>query len=75
MGIDITTPSGEPYPAATRAGHVAAMAAREHELILRPLGDTLVINPPLAISRDELEHLFRATHLALDDLSRSAECR
>ena len=66
LGIDMTTPSGHAHPSSRRAGHLAAMAAREHGLILRPLGDTLVINPPLTITREEIEHLFAATHLALD---------
>jgi len=72
MGVDLVTASGVPHPPERRAGHLAAMAARTHGLILRPLGDTLVINPPLTISSDELTHLFEATHRALDDLARSA---
>jgi adenosylmethionine-8-amino-7-oxononanoate aminotransferase len=45
------------------------MAARVHGAIVRPLGDTLVLNPPLAIARDELAELVAATGRAIDDVS------
>jgi adenosylmethionine-8-amino-7-oxononanoate aminotransferase len=38
----------------------ASLAARKHGAILRPLGDVVVIWPPLAISLDELDRLCRA---------------
>ena len=47
------------------AGHRAAMRAREHGAILRPLGNTLVINPPLALSLNECAQLLQATRLAI----------
>jgi adenosylmethionine-8-amino-7-oxononanoate aminotransferase len=60
VGIDLVTPSGDPYPPEARAGHRLAMAARARGVLLRPLGDTLVINPPLALSLDEADLLFSA---------------
>jgi adenosylmethionine-8-amino-7-oxononanoate aminotransferase len=47
------------------AGHRAAMRAREHGVILRPLGNTLVINPPLSLSEYEAQMLLGATRRAL----------
>ena len=47
------------------AGHRAAMRAREYGAILRPLGNTLVINPPLALSLSECAQLLQATRLAI----------
>ena len=35
-------------------------AARRHGVFLRPLGDTVVLMPPLTISDDELVHLMDA---------------
>lgn len=67
VGIDIVDPqTGAPYPAAKQMGHRVVMRAREKGVILRPLGDTLVLNPPLAIQANELTTLVRATAEALD---------
>ncbi len=41
-----------------RAGHRVAMAARRRGAIVRPLGDTVVLMPPLAISEAELIRLI-----------------
>jgi adenosylmethionine---8-amino-7-oxononanoate aminotransferase len=68
-GIDLTDRNGSPLPKANQTGHRAAMAARVHGAIVRPLGDTLVLNPPLAIARDELAELVAATGRAIDDVS------
>jgi len=57
VGIDLVQPSGEPYDPAVQFGHRVCMRAREHGVILRPLGDTLVINPPLNIAPEELTQL------------------
>ncbi len=42
------------YPIETRIGHLVAQAARERGLLIRPLGNVLVILPPLSISPQEL---------------------
>jgi adenosylmethionine-8-amino-7-oxononanoate aminotransferase len=44
-----------------RLGHRVTLAARERGAIVRPLGDTIVIVPPLAISEDELRELLAIT--------------
>jgi adenosylmethionine-8-amino-7-oxononanoate aminotransferase len=69
IGIDLVQRSGLPYPAARRIGAAVCHAARAHGLILRPLGDTVVINPPLALTHDDVDHLMRALHAALDQES------
>ena len=53
-GIDL----GEHDPA-LRLGHRVTLAARERGAIVRPLGDTVVLMPPLAISKAELRRLVR----------------
>jgi adenosylmethionine-8-amino-7-oxononanoate aminotransferase len=47
----------EPYPSKLRMGHRVAMDVRERGLIIRPLGDTIVIMPPLSITRTELKRI------------------
>jgi adenosylmethionine-8-amino-7-oxononanoate aminotransferase len=66
-GVDVVKKENEPYPVAFRAGHRVCLAARRHGLWARPLGDTLVILPPLSISPAELKAAFRAFERALDE--------
>lgn len=55
-GIDL----GEHDPA-LRLGHRVVLEARARGAIIRPLGDTIVLMPPLAIDRAELERLVAIT--------------
>lgn len=45
------------YPAKLRMGHCVAMDVRKMGLIIRPLGDTIVIMPPLSIKKTELKRI------------------
>jgi adenosylmethionine-8-amino-7-oxononanoate aminotransferase len=56
VGIDL----GEHDPA-LRLGHRVTLAARERVAIIRPLGDTVVLMPPLAISKADLQRLVEVT--------------
>jgi len=56
VGIDL----GEHDPA-LRLGHRVTLAARERGAIIRPLGDTVVLMPPLAISKADLQRLVEIT--------------
>jgi len=47
----------EPFPAELRMGHRVTLEARKRGVIARPLGDVLVLMPPLAITDAELEKL------------------
>ena len=44
-----------------RTGHHVTLAARERGAIIRPLGDVVVLMPPLSISDDELGRLVAIT--------------
>ncbi len=55
-GIDL----GDHDPA-LRIGHRVTNEARGRGAIVRPLGNTVVLVPPLAISEQELRHLFAIT--------------
>nr|HMS63476.1 aminotransferase class III-fold pyridoxal phosphate-dependent enzyme [Solirubrobacteraceae bacterium] len=67
-GIELTD-----FPVALRMGHRVTLAARERGAIIRPLGDTIVIMPPLAIDDAELERLVRATAEAITAARTSVE--
>ena len=58
-GVDLVADraSGEPFDPSDRVGHLVCMAMRNHGVILRPLGDTLVLMPPLSTSVREIDHL------------------
>jgi adenosylmethionine---8-amino-7-oxononanoate aminotransferase len=47
----------EEFPYADRMGHKVALAARGHEVMLRPLGNVIVLMPPLAIKPSEVDFL------------------
>jgi adenosylmethionine-8-amino-7-oxononanoate aminotransferase len=48
-----------------RIGHQVTLAARERGAIVRPLGDTIVLMPPLSIADDELRRLVAITAAAI----------
>ena len=49
--------TSRPYPAKDRVGHRCSMEARKYGLIIRPLGDTIVLMPPLSIKENELRKM------------------
>ena len=54
-----------PYPASKRMGHRVIKEARRHGVILRPLGDVIVLMPPLSMTEEEISMLLNAVHLAI----------
>lgn len=50
-----------PHAASERAGHQVIVEARSRGVLLRPLGDIIVLMPALAITAEQLEHLVRVT--------------
>jgi adenosylmethionine-8-amino-7-oxononanoate aminotransferase len=49
------------FPLEARAGHQVTLAARRRGAIVRPLGDVIVLMPPLAITKEELRRLVTIT--------------
>jgi adenosylmethionine-8-amino-7-oxononanoate aminotransferase len=47
----------EPYPPVDRIGHRVIAEARNRAVILRPLGNVIVLMPPLSIEERELDQL------------------
>ena len=66
VGIDVQQRDGEPAPPQT--GHRIAMAARPLGAILRPLGNTIVLNPPLSITLQEVDQLGDITVNAIQNV-------
>jgi adenosylmethionine-8-amino-7-oxononanoate aminotransferase len=70
VGIEL-----EEFPLATRMGHRVTLEARARGAIIRPLGDVVVLMPPLSISRADLARLVGITAAAIDAATGAAELR
>jgi adenosylmethionine-8-amino-7-oxononanoate aminotransferase len=57
--------TGRRYPWQEQRGRRACTEARAHGALLRPLGDVVVIMPPLAVSDDELDQLCLAAEAGI----------
>jgi adenosylmethionine-8-amino-7-oxononanoate aminotransferase len=57
---------GAPYDDAERKGHQVTLAARARGVLIRPLGNVVVLMPPLAMTTGDLRRLLDATFDALD---------
>ena len=55
-------------PASDRIGHLVAMAARNHGVIVRPLGDSIIFMPPLSMSVQEIAQVGQAVGRAILDV-------
>ena len=67
-GIELRNPDGESFPTEDRIGENVCLAAREHELLTRPILDTLVLMPPLSCNCDELDHAISAISNAISNI-------
>jgi len=67
VGIELVsdTITKEPYPIEDKIGIRVIMEARKHGLVIRPLGDVIVLMPPLSITEDELTVLTDVTFDAI----------
>lgn len=61
VGIELVEEkeSRKPYPLAARVGHGVCHVAREKGILLRPLGNVIVLMPPLSITTRELDRMVR----------------
>jgi adenosylmethionine-8-amino-7-oxononanoate aminotransferase len=58
--------TGAPYDDAARMGHRVCLEARARGVILRPLGDVVILMPPLAMTIGDLARLLDITRTAID---------
>ena len=56
------------FPLRMRMGHKVCMAIRKHGVILRNLGDTIVLMPPLSVALDELDHMTVSLEKCINEI-------
>jgi adenosylmethionine-8-amino-7-oxononanoate aminotransferase len=56
-----------PYPLEELRGVKACLAARNHDLLTRPIADTLVLMPPLSVTDDEMTRMVQALRLGIEE--------
>lgn len=60
--------SKEPYPWEQKRGINVCLAARRHGVFSRPLGNTVVVFPPLAITAQELDFMMQGLEQAINEV-------
>jgi adenosylmethionine---8-amino-7-oxononanoate aminotransferase len=60
--------TNEPYPLGVKAGHRVAAIARSKGLILRPIGNVLVLIPPLSTTAEELKGMMEILKESIETL-------
>jgi len=75
IGIELVSDKRKrtPYPLEHKIGWRVCNRAIEKGLIIRPLGNVVVLMPPLSISRQEIKSLVRITAEAIQDVTESQE--
>jgi adenosylmethionine-8-amino-7-oxononanoate aminotransferase len=56
-----------PYAFGTRMGHRVCMRARKHGLLIRPLGDVIVLMPPLSMSGAQLKRMIDVVYRCISE--------
>lgn len=67
VGIELVADQAtrQPFSPLRRIGHAVCAAIRKHGVILRPLGDVIVIMPPLAMGADDLRTIVEAVRIEI----------
>jgi adenosylmethionine---8-amino-7-oxononanoate aminotransferase len=71
IGIELEDdPHGQvPYPPQLMMGRRAALHARQRGLIIRPLGDVVVLMPPLCVTAGELDMMMEITYDSIREVT------
>ncbi|NIA21459.1 MAG: adenosylmethionine--8-amino-7-oxononanoate transaminase [Anaerolineaceae bacterium] len=71
VGIELVadTATRQAYPYEQAVGQEVCRAARARGLILRPLGDVIVLMPPLSITSEEIDSLVETTAAAIGEVT------
>ncbi len=67
IGVELRARPEQPFPPALAIGARVCARVRAHGVILRPLGDVVVIMPPLSITPDEIDTIITATAAAISE--------
>jgi adenosylmethionine-8-amino-7-oxononanoate aminotransferase len=70
-GIELRGPHGVRFPERCRVGRAVSLVARRRGVIVRPLGDVVVLNPPLVMSDAEADLLLSAVAEAIEEVTPS----
>ena len=70
-GIDLikNKTTGEKFSLKERMGKKVCDSALKKGILLRPLGDTIVLMPPISINNSEIKKLTKATYKAIKDVT------
>ena len=73
VGIELVEDKAErtPFSPRRRIGAEICNRLRKHGIMLRPLGDTIVMMPPLVMSLEHLQQIVNALRLEISTLSSS----
>jgi adenosylmethionine-8-amino-7-oxononanoate aminotransferase len=74
VGIELVAngETKESFSPGKRVGHQVSMEARKHGVMIRPLGDVIVLMPHLGMSLDELDLLCRVTYESIQAVTEKA---
>lgn len=72
VGIELVKDrrSKKPYPLSEKRGFKVCLAVRKRGILLRPLGNVVILMPPLSITESEIRHLCRAVKWGIDTVTR-----
>jgi adenosylmethionine---8-amino-7-oxononanoate aminotransferase len=70
VGIEIVADrvTKEPFPPEMKVGQRVIRKVREKSIILRPLGDVIVLMPPLSSTEEEIRHLVGSVGWAIESI-------
>ena len=67
-GIELRRPNGIPFSDSERMGERICFEARKHQLLTRPIQDTIILMPPLCISTEEISLCAEALQKSLQGI-------
>ncbi len=70
-GIELRQQNGESFPTTSRIGSHVCQVAMNHQLLTRPILDTIVFMPPYCISEEEISLAIEAIEKAVCEVLRS----
>ena len=68
-GIDVVRDRNSRFAPSEQIGARVCRAAREHGLLTRPIGDTVVLMPPYCFTADQLEQAIRALRIGIEEVA------
>ena len=72
VGIELAedAATGRPYPPERRIGKQVILEARKRGVMLRPLGDVIILMPPLSSTEEELKQLVAVTEESIQAVTK-----